>query len=67
MTYGAGRVEQGEPAGSSARPGYREEAREGPSAPARETLIFIHALASEWEDDRSRLHTPQGVGRTLIE
>ncbi len=67
MIYRAERVVQGEPAGSSARPGYEEDAREGSSAPARETLSFIHALASEWEDDQSRPRRSPSVGRTPIE
>ena len=63
MTYGAERVEQGEPVGSSARPGYPDEAREACSAPARETLSFIHALASEWEDERGRSRRATTPGR----
>lgn len=59
MAYGAGHAAwpQPVPRAASAGPGARSKERPSPST-ARETLSWIRALASQWEDEQSRSHGP---------
>lgn len=65
MAYGAERAgwPQPIPGQVSAGPGAPGEERPSPST-ARETLSWIRALASQWEDERSRSHGPSAPGST---